>query len=68
MDRKERLAYLEQKHLKAPKERLENGIENSLLKAFYNIQFNTISHCGCHGISFMSHFHKGDKGLAYGEM
>ena len=37
MDRKERLAYLEQKHLKAPKERLENGSENPLLKAFYNI-------------------------------
>ena len=36
-DRKERLAYLEQKHLKVRKERLENGSENPLLKAFYNI-------------------------------
>ena len=69
MDRKERLAYLEQKHLKAPKERLENGIENPLLKAFYNIHDHyKINHCCGHGFLFTSHFHKGDKGLAYGEM
>ena len=68
-DRKEQQAYLEQKHLKARKERLENGSENPLLKAFYSIHDHiSISHCCGHGFSFISHFHKGDRGLAYGEM
>ena len=64
-DRKERLAYLGQKHLKVPKEKSENGSENPLLKAFYNI---TINHCCGHGFSLISHFHKGDKGLDYEEI